>query len=155
MADPYALKMALSGMEAYRFLGTPEGELALAQAAIYLATAPKSNSTYTACANVSKTISETGSLPTPMHIRNAPTRLMDGLGYGRGYEYAHDFKDAVTDQTYLPIGIGNRRFYRPTDRGFENTIQKRLSHWRRLKKECRAARKRNVHCTAKEGKRLR
>jgi len=144
MADPYALKMALSGMEAYRFLGSPEGELALAQSVIYLATAPKSNSTYTAYGQVRKTVSETGSLPTPLHIRNAPTRLMAEVGYGRGYQYAHDFKNAVTDQTYLPDNIATKRFYKPTDRGFENTIQKRLNRWRQQKNEYGAKKRRNA-----------
>jgi putative ATPase len=133
MADPYALRMALSGMEAYRFLGSPEGDLALAQSAIYLATAPKSNSTYRAYDRVKATVEETGGLPTPLHIRNAPTKLMAAVGHGKDYRYAHDYKDAFVAQDYLPETICRRRFYEPTDRGFEHTIQNRLKQWRQLK----------------------
>lgn len=135
MADPHALNIALNGMEAYRFLGSPEGELALAQSAVYLATAPKSNSIYKAHSKVSKTIERTGSLATPLHIRNAPTKLMDDVGYGKGYRYAHDYKDAFVAQEYLPEKIQGHRFYDPSDRGFEQTIQKRLVYWRRWKEE--------------------
>jgi len=133
MADPHALNMALNGMEAYRFLGSPEGELALAQSAVYLATAPKSNRIYKAYGNVSKTIARTGSLATPLHIRNAPTQLMANAGYGKGYSYAHDYKDAYVAQEYLPKAIRGHRFYEPSDRGFEQTIRKRLAYWRHLK----------------------
>ena len=133
MADPHALNMALNGMEAFRFLGSPEGELALAQSAVYLATAPKSNRIYTAFGKVSKTIKRTGSLATPLHIRNAPTKLMAEVGYGKGYQYAHDHKDAYVAQEYLPKAIRGYRFYEPSGRGFEQTIQKRLVYWRRLK----------------------
>jgi len=133
MADPHALNMALNGMEAYRFLGSPEGELALAQCAVYLATAPKSNSIYKAYAKVSKTIARTGSLATPLHTRNAPTKLMADVGYGKGYRYAHDYKDAITAQEYLPDMIRDHRFYDPSDRGFEQTVKKRLAYWRHVK----------------------
>ena len=133
MADPHALNMALNSMEAFRFLGSPEGELALAQSAVYLATAPKSNSIYTAFGKVSKTIKRSGSLATPLHIRNAPTKLMEDVGYGKGYRYAHDYKDAYTAQEYLPEAIRGHRFYEPSDRGFEQTIKKRLDFWRHLK----------------------
>ena len=133
MADPNALNVALNGMEAYRFLGSPEGELALAQSAVYLATAPKSNSIYKAYGKVAQTIDRTGSLATPLHIRNAPTKLMADVGYGKGYQYAHDYEDAFVVQEYLPKAIRNHRFYEPTDRGFEQTIRKRLAYWRHLK----------------------
>jgi putative ATPase len=133
-ADPQALMVALQAMEAFRFLGHPEGELALAQAAAYLATAPKSNSIYTAYGSVQETVARTGSLPVPLHIRNAPTRLMKELGYGRGYKYAHDYKEAFTPQDYLPDEIQGTVFYRPTDRGLEKTIRERLERWRALRK---------------------
>ena len=131
-ADPHALGMALSAMEAFKFLGHPEGELALAQAAVYLATAPKSNSIYSAFKQVDSTVKKTGSLPVPFHIRNAPTRLMKDLGYGKGYKYAHNYRDAVVAQEYLPDMLKGQRFYSPTDRGFEKTIKDRLDKWRKL-----------------------
>jgi len=134
-ADPQALGVAMNAMEAYRFLGHPEGELALAQAAVYLATAPKSNSIYKAYQSVQETIKETGSIPVPLHIRNAPTQLMKALGYGKDYKYAHAYNDAYVAQDYLPEQIRQRRFFYPTDRGFEKTIRKRLEYWRDLKKK--------------------
>ena len=133
-ADPYALHITLSAMEAYRFLGSPEGELMLAQAAIYLATAPKSNSIYTAYGNVKERIQQTGSLPVPLHIRNAPTKLMKGLGYGKDYKYAHDYKDAFVPQSYLPEELEDELFYFPTERGYEKTVKQRLDKWRKMKK---------------------
>ncbi len=129
-ADPYALKITLDAAETYRFLGSPEGELALSQAAVYLATAPKSNSIYVAHNNVREIIRKTGSLPVPFHIRNAPTGLMKELGYGRGYRYAHDFEGAYTPQEYLPDKLAGQRFYLPREAGFEKTIRKRLERWR-------------------------
>jgi len=132
-ADPYALQTALSGMEAYRFLGSPEGELALAQAVVYLSTAPKSNSIYSAYKNAGATVKDTGALAVPLHIRNAPTKLMNSLGYGKGYKYAHEYKDAFTPQEYLPEKIQSKIFYFPTDRGFEAVIKKRLDSWRKAK----------------------
>ncbi|MGD2098862.1 MAG: replication-associated recombination protein A [Desulfobacterales bacterium] len=134
-ADPQALGIAMNAMEAFKFLGHPEGELALAQAAVYLATAPKSNSIYAAFGKVSAAVKETGSLPVPLHIRNAPTRLMKDLGYAKGYKYAHQYKDAVVAQTYLPDKLKGRRFYFPTDRGFEKKIKGRLERWRKLLEE--------------------
>jgi putative ATPase len=128
-ADPEALKMALSGMEAYRFLGSPEGDLALAQTAVYLATAPKSNAIYTAYGKVQETIEQTGSLETPLHSRNAPTNLMKSMGYGKDYQYAHNYKDAIVFQEYLPNKIRGRKFYMPVDRGYEQTIKNRLDRW--------------------------
>lgn len=137
-ADHHALQVALNAMEAFRFLGSPEGELALAQAAAYLASAPKSNSIYTAHGEVMETVKKTGALPVPMHIRNAPTRLMKNLGYGRGYQYAHDHRDAVVLQEHLPDELAGRRFYFPTDRGDEKIIKNRLDRWRELKQRLRA-----------------
>ena len=132
-ADPQALTIALSAMEAFKFLGHPEGELALAQAAVYLATAPKSNRIYAAFGQVQQVVKKSGSLPVPFHIRNAPTKLMAEVGYGKGYQYAHDYKDAYVAQEYLPKAIRGHRFYEPCGRGFEQTIQKRLAYWRQLK----------------------
>ncbi len=134
-ADPYALGIALSAMEAFRFLGSPEGELALAQAAVYLATAPKSNRIYKAYKEVAECIKDTGTLPTPFHIRNAPTALMKTLGYGQNYKYAHDHKDAYVAQDYLPDKLKGRLFYMPTPRGYEKVIKQRLETWRRLRDE--------------------
>ena len=133
LADPFALNQAMAAVEAYRMLGSPEGELALVQAAVYLATAPKSNRLYTAYGEVRRTIQETGSLPVPLHIRNAPTGLMKELGYGRNYRYAHDFEEAYTPQEYLPESLRRRSFYQPTERGYEKTVAQRLEHWRRIK----------------------
>jgi len=131
-ADPRALTVALAAAEAYRFLGSPEGELALVQAAVYLATAPKSNALLRAYGRVRGLIRETGSLPVPLHIRNAPTGLMKGLGYGEGYLYDHDFDEALAPQEYLPPELkGKARFYEPTNRGYEQTVRERLSYWRK------------------------
>jgi len=132
-ADPYALGIALNAMEAFRFLGHPEGELALAQAAVYLAVAPKSNSVYTAYGEVNACIKRTGTLPVPFHIRNAPTELMQALGYGKDYKYAHDYKEAYVFQEYLPETLKGRRFFLPADRGYEKIIRQRLEKWRSLK----------------------
>ena len=125
-ADPQALTVALNAMQAFKFLGSPEGELAIVQAAVYLASAPKSNSAYMAYKAVQKEIKTTGALPVPLHIRNAPTTLMKGQGYGRDYKYAHDFEDAYTQQEYLPEKLQGRRYYHASDRGYEKTIKKYL-----------------------------
>ena len=138
-ADPNALGVALNAMEAFRFLGAPEGELALAQAAVYLATSPKSNSIYSAYGNVKEAIKASGALPVPFHIRNAPTGLMTELGYGKDYKYAHDYEDAYIPQDYLPEKLEGRTYYVPTDRGFEKTIKQRLDRWRSLKKSEKSA----------------
>jgi putative ATPase len=130
-ADPKALTVSMAAMEAFRFIGLPEGELALAQAAIYLATAPKSNALYTAMGRVKRTIKETGTLPVPLHIRNAPTKLMKELGYGKDYKYAHNFEDAYTPQDYLPEKLQGTVFYSPTQRGYEKTIADRMGTWHR------------------------
>ena len=131
-ADPRALRVALDAMEAFRFIGRPEGDLALAQAAVYLATAPKSNRIYTALEAVVSEIRSSGSLPVPFHIRNAPTRLMKDLGYSKGYKYSHNYPDAHVEQDYLPDAIKGRRYYLPSDRGYEKYISERLERWRRL-----------------------
>jgi len=130
-ADPYALRMAMAAMEAFRFIGPPEGELALAQAAVYLATATKSNSIYVAYDRVREAIRTTGSLPVPLHIRNAPTGLMKDLGYGRDYKYAHNYSDAYVPQYYLPEQLQGSTYYNPPERGYEKLIRQRLDRWRR------------------------
>lgn len=134
-ADPRALSVALSAAEAFRQLGAPEGELALAQAAVYLATAPKSNRLYVAANAVRAEIERSGALPVPLHIRNAPTRLMKDLGYAKGYRYAHDYPEGYAPQDHLPEPLKQRTFYSPSDRGFEKTIGERIRYWRRLKRE--------------------
>jgi putative ATPase len=130
-ADPYALRLAMAAMEAFRFIGPPEGELALAQTAVYLATAAKSNSIYMAYNRVREVIRHTGTLPVPLHIRNAPTKLMKDLGYGRNYKYAHDYEGAYAPQEYLPDQLKERHFYFAQDRGYEKLIKQRLEQWHR------------------------
>lgn len=132
-ADPYALTISLNAMESFRFLGRPEGELALAQAAVYLATAPKSNAVYTAYGKAMSLARDFGALPVPMHIRNSPTKLMKNLGYGKGYKYAHDYKDGFVPQEHLPEELKKEMIYHPTERGYEKTIKSRLDKWRALK----------------------
>jgi putative ATPase len=132
-ADPQALTMAMSAMQAFQFLGHPEGELALAQAAVFLATAPKSNSIYSAYGEVQTAVRKTGSLPVPLHIRNAPTRLMKDLGYGKDYKYAHNYQDAFVAQDYLPEELKGRSFYAPTGRGYEKIVKQRLDKWKNLR----------------------
>jgi putative ATPase len=129
-ADPQALQVALSAMEAFHFIGLPEGKLALAQAALYLATAPKSNAVYTAYAAAEADIKREGALPVPLHIRNAPTGLMKDLGYGKGYQYAHNHPQAYVHQDYFPDKLKGRIYYRPSERGFEKIIARRLWLWR-------------------------
>lgn len=133
-ADPQALVIALAAQQAFHFIGLPEGELALAQAAVYLATAPKSNSLYLGYGKVKETIRTKGYLPVPLHIRNAPTKLMKDLGYGKDYKYAHDYDDAYVPQDYLPEEIKGEVFYQPKNIGFEKTILERLNNWRQRKK---------------------
>jgi putative ATPase len=132
-ADPQALAVALAAMEAFHFIGLPEGKLALAQAVTYLATAPKSNAIYAAYAAAAGDVREHGPLPVPLSIRNAPTPLMKELGYGRGYRYAHDAPDSVVDQEYFPPELAGRRYYHPVERGFEREIIKRIRYWRKLR----------------------
>jgi putative ATPase len=130
-ADPRALTLCVSAMQAFQFIGLPEGELALAQAAVYLATASKSNALYTGYGQVRQTIGRTGALPVPLHIRNAPTGLMKDLGYGKGYLYAHDYEDAYVPQDYLPDALKGQSYYRPTERGYEKIIRERMEVWRK------------------------
>ena len=131
MADPQALQVAVSAMEAFHFIGLPEGNLALAEAAVYLATAPKSNALYTAFQGVQKDIRELENLPVPLYIRNAPTSLMKELGYGKGYKYPHDYPEHFVEEEYLPENLRGKIYYHPTDDGFEREIKKRLEYWRR------------------------
>ena len=133
LADPQAVVQAVAAKDVYDFLGSPEGELALAQAVIYLATAPKSNAAYKAFADAQKAAKETGSLSPPRHILNAPTKLMKQLGYGEGYEYDHDTAEGFSGQNYFPDGMARRALYRPVERGFEREIAKRLEYWNKLR----------------------
>jgi putative ATPase len=130
LADPQALQVALAAKDAYDFLGTPEGELALAEAAVYLACAPKSNAVYTAFDQARADVHTRPAEPVPLHLRNAPTRLMDQLGYGAGYQYAHDAPDAVVAQEHLPAALRGRTYYHPVPRGFEQELGARLERWR-------------------------
>ena len=138
LADPQALPLTLAAWDAYERLGSPEGDLALAQAVLYLGTAPKSNAAYTAHKAAARAARETGSLAPPAHILNAPTKLMKSLGYGDGYAYDHEAADAFSGQNYFPDGIARFEFYRPADRGFERELGKRLGHWARLRAERQA-----------------
>ncbi|NUB13975.1 AAA family ATPase [Azospirillum brasilense] len=133
MADPNALAQATAAWEAYERLGSPEGELAIAQLVIYLGTAPKSNAGYTAYKSAVRAAKETGSLMPPKHILNAPTKLMKQIGYGKGYEYDHDTADGFSGQNYFPEGMERRAFYQPVERGFEREIKKRQDYWARLR----------------------
>jgi putative ATPase len=136
-ADPRALTLTLAAKEAYDFLGTPEGELAIAQATLFLALAPKSNAVYVAYGEAQKDVRESPAAPVPLHIRNAPTSLMKDIGYGKGYQYAHDAPDARVDQDDLPDALRGREYYRPTTRGLEAEMGRRLSEWRRWRAERR------------------
>jgi putative ATPase len=138
-ADPQALLLTLAAKEAYDFLGDPEGELALAQATLYLALAPKSNAVYVAYDAAKGDVRDRPAEPVPLHIRNAPTRLMKDLGYGAGYQYAHDAPDARVDQDDLPDALRGHQYYRPTDRGLEAELGRRLAEWRRWRAERRRA----------------
>ena len=133
MADPQALPQALAGWETYERLGSPEGELAIAQVVVYLGTAPKSNAVYTAFSAARAAAKATGSLMPPAHILNAPTKLMKQLGYGDGYAYDHATEDAFSGQNYFPDGMAREDFYRPKDRGFEREVGKRLDYWAKLR----------------------
>jgi putative ATPase len=130
LADPQALAVALAARDAYHFLGSPEGELALAEAAVYLACAPKSNAVYAAWGAAREDVQGRPAEPVPLHLRNAPTRLMRELGYGKGYQYAHDAPGAQVEQEHLPDALRGRTYYRPVDRGFEAGIRDRLARWR-------------------------
>jgi putative ATPase len=136
-ADPQALVVAVAAKEAAHFIGMPEGNTALAQAALYLATAPKSNAVYTAYGAAAEDAHTQAADPVPLHLRNAPTRLMKQLDYGKGYQYAHDERDAVADMDCLPESLAGRRYYQPTGRGFEKEIKRRLEGWEKIKSERR------------------
>ena len=133
LADPQALLVCEAAKEAYRFLGSPEGELALAQSVIYLATAPKSNAAYRALTLAARDAEHSGSLPPPMHILNAPTRAMKQWGYGAGYRYDHNEAAGFSGQEYFPEGMERKRYYHPVERGFEREMIKRLNYWQRLR----------------------
>jgi putative ATPase len=135
LADPQALVIANAAKDAYDFLGSPEGELALAQAVVYVASAPKSNALYKAWKSAQDLAKKRGSLMPPKTILNAPTRLMKDEGYGQGYRYDHDQPDAFSGQNYWPDAIGRQVFYEPVERGFEREIRKRLDYWAKLRKE--------------------
>jgi putative ATPase len=135
LADPQALVVTNAAKDAYDFLGSPEGELALAEAVLYVATAPKSNATYTAFGAAMRSAKEAGSLLPPKHILNAPTKLMKSEGYGADYAYDHDSEDAFSGQDYFPEQLGRQQFYHPPERGFEREIRKRLDYWAKLRRE--------------------
>ena len=135
LADPQALVIANAAKDAYDFLGSPEGELAIALAVIYVATAPKSNAAYVAFGEAMRTANEGGSLLPPKHILNAPTKLMKSEGYASGYEYDHQSPEAFSGQDYFPEALGRRQFYDPPERGFEREIKKRLEYWAKLRRE--------------------
>lgn len=135
LADPQALVICNAAKDAYDFLGSPEGELAIAQAVIYLATAPKSNAAYKAFGAAMRVARDAGSLLPPKHILNAPTRLMKSEGYGGGYQYDYDMPDAFSGQDYFPERLGRQTFYDPPDRGFEREIRKRMEYWTKLRRE--------------------
>ena len=133
LADPDALPQSLAAWEAYERIGSPEGELAIAQCVLYLATAPKSNAVYRAFSRAKKSASETGSLAPPKHILNAPTSLMKDLGYGDGYQYDHNTDEGFSGQDYFPEEMARTNFYQPADRGFERDVKKRLDYWQKLR----------------------
>ncbi|MAG96815.1 MAG: replication-associated recombination protein A [Alphaproteobacteria bacterium] len=135
LADPQALLQAVAAKETYEFLGSPEGELALAQAVVFMATAPKSNALYKALGAANRAAGESGSLMPPKHILNAPTRLMKDLGYGAGYQYDHDSDEGFSGQDYFPEELPRQRFYRPSERGFEREVAKRLQYWQNLREQ--------------------
>jgi putative ATPase len=135
LADPQALVICNAAKDAYDFLGSPEGELAIAEAVIYVATAPKSNAAYAAYGAAMRAAKEAGSLVPPKHILNAPTKLMQTQGYGEGYDYDHDTPEAFSGQDYFPEQLGRQKFYDPPERGFERELKKRLEYWAKLRKE--------------------
>ena len=141
LADPQALGVAVAAMQAADFVGVPEGNLALAQAAVYLSLAPKSNALYTGYGQVQKDLQSTLAEPVPLHLRNAVTKLMRQEGYGKGYQYAHDEPEKVTDMTCLPESLLGRQYYRPTDQGFEGRLRARMEEIRRIRTKPTAAAK--------------
>ena len=135
MAEPQALIQALAAKQAYEFIGSPEGELVLVQCVIFLATSPKSNAAYRAFGAASAAANRTGSLMPPKHILNAPTQMMKELGYADGYAYDHDEKEAFSGQNYFPDAIHREEYYRPSDRGYEKEISKRIRYWAKLRED--------------------
>jgi putative ATPase len=133
-ADPQALQVAVAAKDALHFVGLPEGRIPLAQAVAYLATAPKSNASYKAMLAAAKDVEEKGALPVPLHLRNAPTALMEKLGYGKDYRYAHNFPDNIVEQQHLPDALKGKKYYAPSDSGYEKTIQERLKSWEEKKR---------------------
>jgi putative ATPase len=133
LADPRAMATAIAARDTYHFLGSPEGDLALAEATAYLAVAPKSNAIYSAYSSALRAARETPAEPVPLHIRNAPTRLMKELGYSDGYRYDHEYESGVAPQHYLPDALAGQKFYDPTDRGWEARIRERLEAIRRVR----------------------
>ncbi|HWP57295.1 MAG TPA: replication-associated recombination protein A [Candidatus Acidoferrales bacterium] len=138
-ADPQALQVAVAAKDAFHFVGLPEGKIPLAQATTYLATAPKSNASYKAMLAAERDVGEKGALPVPLHLRNAPTPLMEKLGYGQDYRYAHDFPEHIAPQEHLPEELKDRKYYFPSDSGFEKTIQERLKNWEKMRKDRKPA----------------
>ncbi len=141
LADPNALLLAIAARDSFHMLGSPEGELAVAELVIYLACAPKSNSAYTAWKAAQKLANESGSLPAPLHIRNAPTKLMKGLGYGKDYKYAHEYEDGITDQEYFPDELAGTVIYRPKSSGREAKIADYLKEYRRRRTDLKKSKK--------------
>jgi putative ATPase len=137
LADPNALVQCIAAKDTYDFLGSPEGELAIVQACLYLATAPKSNAAYKAQKGAWRSAKETGSLMPPKNILNAPTKLMKNIGYGKGYQYDHDADEGFSGDNYWPEEMTPQTFYEPTDRGFEKRVRERLEYWDSLRKEPR------------------
>ena len=135
LADPQALALCMAARDAVDFIGMPEGNLALAQAVVYLSVAPKSNALYTAYGAVLQDVETTAAQPVPLHLRNAPTRLMKNLNYGKGYEYAHDTEGKVANMQCLPDNLRDRTYYRPTNEGIEKRISERLTEIKRKKQE--------------------
>src|SRR5207302_2319470 len=133
LAEPGALAVTLAAKDAFDFLGAPEGHLALAQAAVYLSLAPKSNALYTGYGEVLEDVQKTEADPVPLHLRNAPTGLMKNIGYGKGYQYAHNYEEKVTDMQCLPDNLAGRAYYQPTDQGFEQRLRQRLDEIRKIK----------------------
>jgi putative ATPase len=153
LAEPGALALTLAAKEAFDFIGPPEGYLALAQAAVYLSLAPKSNALYTAYAEVLEDVHKTEADPVPLHLRNAVTGLMRNVGYGKGYQYAHDYDDKLTDMTCLPDNLASREYYHPTDQGFESRLAQRLQEIRKIKARAIVARQDNAHKDAESKER--
>jgi len=133
-ADPRALQMAVSALQAFQLVGMPEGRIILGQVVTYLATAPKSNASYLAIDAALAEVRSSGALPVPLHIRNAPTKLMKELSYGKGYRYSHDYESGYAEQEYLPEKLSGRTFYYPTDHGYEKTINERMTHLKKTNK---------------------